>query len=332
MTDLPKLRLGSDAVSPTAHYTGHVWVRNGLSHPELATWEGRAMFNALEPAMVASRALGGPTLEGLLLARHRIIDDLLTRAIEERDVRQVIEPACGMSPRGWRFCDRYGEALTYIEGDLRRDGRPQAPRPDPDGCASDSHRVVDARTFCVTMGPRASRGSVTELDADEGLAIVTEGLLTYLEERQVIDVWRRFARATAPFAGGTYLADIRLGGRNGDLTERSFGVALSFFVRGRVHRHFADSERGLGALREAGYRDAAAAPLRPASRRARASPRPGARRVRDRRSHDGVTCRAASSRGEAREGIDLAPEGPDDLSGSGVSPPSTTKPTVTSPA
>jgi hypothetical protein len=63
MTDLPKLRLGSDAVSPTAHYTGHVWVRNGLSHPELATWEGRAMFNALEPAMVASRALGGPTLE-----------------------------------------------------------------------------------------------------------------------------------------------------------------------------------------------------------------------------------------------------------------------------
>jgi hypothetical protein len=38
MTDL--LRRGPDAVSPTAHYTGHVWVRNGLSHPELATWEG----------------------------------------------------------------------------------------------------------------------------------------------------------------------------------------------------------------------------------------------------------------------------------------------------
>jgi hypothetical protein len=28
---------GREAVSPTAHYTGYVWVRNGLSHPALAT-------------------------------------------------------------------------------------------------------------------------------------------------------------------------------------------------------------------------------------------------------------------------------------------------------
>ncbi len=31
----------SDAISPTAHYTGYVWARNGLSHPELETLEGR---------------------------------------------------------------------------------------------------------------------------------------------------------------------------------------------------------------------------------------------------------------------------------------------------
>ena len=278
MTDLPKLRLGSDAVSPTAHYTGHVWVRNGLSHPELATWEGRAMFNALEPAMVASRAVGGPTLEGLLLARHRIIDDLLTRAIEERDVRQVIEPACGMSPRGWRFCERYGEALTYIEGDLpaMADRKRRAlTRMD---ARSNNHRVV-VLDVLRDDGPASIARLVTELDADEGLAIVTEGLLTYLEERQVIDVWRRFARATAPFAGGTYLADIRLGGRNGDLTERSFGVALSVFVRGRVHRHFADRSDALAALREAGYRDARMyrCDQHPAAREHRHDP--GARRV-----------------------------------------------------
>src|SRR5687768_7080039 len=99
----PSLRRGSDAISPTAHYTGQVWVRNGLSRPELDTWEGRALFGALGPAMAMSRKLGGPTLEGLLLARHRVIDDLLAQAIEDRGVRQVIEPACGMSPRGWRF-------------------------------------------------------------------------------------------------------------------------------------------------------------------------------------------------------------------------------------
>ena len=32
-----------DAISPTAHYTGQVWLRRGLSHPELATWEGAAL-------------------------------------------------------------------------------------------------------------------------------------------------------------------------------------------------------------------------------------------------------------------------------------------------
>jgi len=71
-----------ERVGPTAHYTGYVWARNGLSHPELETREGRLLFDSLQPAMLASRALGGPTLEAYLLARHRAIDALLERAID----------------------------------------------------------------------------------------------------------------------------------------------------------------------------------------------------------------------------------------------------------
>ena len=95
--------MSSDRISPTAHSTGYVWARNGLSHPELATREGRVLFEALQPAMLASRATGGPTLESYLLARHRAIDALLERAIEAGEVSQVIEVAGGLSPRGWRF-------------------------------------------------------------------------------------------------------------------------------------------------------------------------------------------------------------------------------------
>ena len=54
----------SAAISPTAHYTGEAWVRNGLSHPELATWQGRVLHGALALPNGASRMLGGPTLEG----------------------------------------------------------------------------------------------------------------------------------------------------------------------------------------------------------------------------------------------------------------------------
>src|SRR4051812_29320105 len=105
------LRRGDDAVSPTAHYTGRVWVRHGLSHPELATWEGQLLFDVLAPTMAVSGALGGPTLEASLLARHRIIDALLADAIDAGTVTQVVEAAAGMSPRGWRFAQRYGDRI-----------------------------------------------------------------------------------------------------------------------------------------------------------------------------------------------------------------------------
>jgi len=74
------VNLTGDRIGPTAHYTGYVWARSGLSHPDLATTEGRILFDSLQPAMLISRAMGGPTLEAYLLARHRAIDALLDRA------------------------------------------------------------------------------------------------------------------------------------------------------------------------------------------------------------------------------------------------------------
>ena len=44
-----------DRIGPTAHYTGYVWSRNGLSHPALTTREGRILFDSLQAAMLASR-------------------------------------------------------------------------------------------------------------------------------------------------------------------------------------------------------------------------------------------------------------------------------------
>ena len=41
--------LAGDRIGPTAHYTGYVWARNGLSHPELSTTEGRVLFDSLQP-------------------------------------------------------------------------------------------------------------------------------------------------------------------------------------------------------------------------------------------------------------------------------------------
>src|SRR5215218_1359539 len=100
-------------ISPTAHYTGAVWASNGLSHPAFHSAAGGLMYNAMRLPMAITKALGGTKLEELLLARHRLLDRRLERAIESGEVSQVIEIAAGLSARGWRFSRRYGNRITY---------------------------------------------------------------------------------------------------------------------------------------------------------------------------------------------------------------------------
>src|SRR5690242_18701537 len=99
----------SERISPTAHYTGYVWYAHGQSDDAFATPAGRLMYRALRAPNAAAHAIGLPTLEGMLLARHRLIDLRLTQAIDAGEIAQVIEVAAGLSPRGWRFRKRYGD-------------------------------------------------------------------------------------------------------------------------------------------------------------------------------------------------------------------------------
>jgi O-methyltransferase involved in polyketide biosynthesis len=244
----------SGAVSPTAHYTGETWVRNGLSHPELATWQGRVLHGTLALPIAASKALGGPTLEGLLLARHRIIDSLLDDLIQG-GVSQVIEAACGMSPRGWRFSERYGDRLTYIEADLPAMARRKREALARMASLSDHHRVADLDVL-REGGPGSLESLTGELDPGRGLAIITEGLLTYFDDDTVDAFWARLARVLAPFSKGVYLADLRFARPGRGVSERAFDVILGAFVRGRVHAYRGDEATAEAALRSAGFNQA----------------------------------------------------------------------------
>ncbi len=248
-----------DRIGPTAHYTGYVWARNGLSHPELETREGRVLFDSLQPGMLVSRAAGGATLESYLLARHRAIDALLERAIERGEVSQVIEVACGLSPRGWRFARGFGNRLTYVEADLPEMAERKRAALERIGSLSDHHRVREVDALRDDDGPGSLAAIAAELNAGEGLAIITEGLLGYLSTDAVAGVWRRFARTLDGFAAGRYISDLHLGGA---LTPqvRVFRVLLSAFVRGRVYLHFSDVREAVQALVAAGFRDARVRP------------------------------------------------------------------------
>jgi O-methyltransferase involved in polyketide biosynthesis len=244
---------GSGAISPTAHYTGETWVRNGLSHPQLATWQGRVLHGTMALPNALSRTLGGPSLENLLLSRHRIIDALLEDLIDG-GVSQVIEAACGMSPRGWRFSRRYGDELTYVEADLPAMAQRKREALAQMGSLGEHHRVADL-DILRDGGPGSLESLVEAMDPDKGLAIITEGLLVYLDDATVEALWARLARALQPFSKGAYLADLRFASPDPGVTERAFGVLLGAFVRGRIHAYPGDKAAAEADLRRAGFRE-----------------------------------------------------------------------------
>jgi O-methyltransferase involved in polyketide biosynthesis len=245
----------AEAIGPTAHYTAAVWARHGLSHPALVTPTGRLLFNAWRPAMAASKAFGGPTVEGFLLGRHRLIDHLLDGAIEDGRIAQVIEIACGLSPRGWRFARRYGDRLTYVEADLPYMAARKRSALAELGSLGDHHRVVEIDAL-RDEGPESLSDVAARLDAERGLAIVTEGLISYLDHDGMIGLWRRIARTLAGFGHGLYLSDLLLGSENTGVATAAFVRLLSAFVRGRVELHFRDAPEALEALEAAGFADA----------------------------------------------------------------------------
>lgn len=242
-------RAHPETISPTAHYTGYVWFAHGQSHEAFATPQGKVMYQVLRAAGMMAKVAGLPTLEGMLLARHRLIDLRLAALIESGRVSQVVEVACGLSPRGWRFRGKYGDKLRYVEADL------------PDMIAhkrailTDLGGKFDAVEIdaLTDAGPRAIDAICATLDPRRGTAIITEGLVNYFDRATVLGMWHRFAGALARFPTGFYLSDLILRDGNGGALVAGFSQLLSLFVRGKVHIDFENAADAEAALETFGF-------------------------------------------------------------------------------
>tara|TARA_R110000787_G_scaffold13918_34_gene43329 strand:- start:601 stop:1440 length:840 start_codon:yes stop_codon:yes gene_type:complete len=247
--------MASDRISPTAHYTAHVWYRNGLSHRALATAQGRLLFHALRPMYLASRHIGAPTLEGFLLARHHEINRRLAEHVVSGQIQQVLEVAAGLSPRGWSFKKQFGDRLRYVEADLPEMAARKRALLERGNLSSKGHEVLDL-DILSTSGSSSFGEVVAQLDQGKGLAIVTEGLLNYFARDQVQTMWSGFAHALQAFPPGIYLSDLHLRAQNLGLSVDLFRKLLARFVRGGIHLHYANEADAERALLEAGFDDA----------------------------------------------------------------------------
>lgn len=256
---------GPDAVSPTAHYTGEVWARNGLSVPGLSTPEGRLMYAGLRPLTALGRATGLGALDDVLLARHREIDRRLEALVADGTVGQVVEVAAGLSPRGLRFT-REHPGLTYVEADLpAMAARKRRVLERVSAAGTDRVRVEEVDAL-ADDGPDSLTALLGSLDPDLGTAIITEGLLMYLDRRDVEWLWSRIATGLARFPSGVYLSDLHLYVENSHPLLTAGRTVLGWGVRGRVDFGFRDGGDADTALRGAGFAEVGLHPAPSGSR------------------------------------------------------------------
>lgn len=240
----------SEKISPTAYATGNLWVRLGLSHPALSTPQGRRLDRAFSLLM---RAIGGRSFGTMMYARHTGIDAQLRKAIEAGKVGTVIEIAAGLSGRGVRMMQRYGDRIQYIETDLPNMAALKRERLESADLLSKKHRVIELNAL-ADKGADSLAALVKTLDKKKGVAIITEGLMNYLSPDDARGVWARIATNMKKFPHGLYLADAYLMRGNRSIPAIIFGAVLSAFVRGRMHVHFKTSAHGIDVMRTAGFK------------------------------------------------------------------------------
>ncbi len=201
-----RVRADSAHITPSAHYTGYVWYRHQLAEPAFATTFGRWVHGCVAPINWGARIGFGLDIEDFLLQRHLLIDARLTQAIEQRGVTQVVEIACGLSPRGRRFRQRYPQ-LTYLEADLPPMAARKSALLDEQGWLNGKHRVrpVD---ILAEHGEQSLGALLAGLDPGRPVVVITEGLVNYFQRPLIEGFWRRLAEALRVFPEATYLTEL----------------------------------------------------------------------------------------------------------------------------
>lgn len=238
----------------TALFTGEIWRRNGLAAPSLGTRTGRLFYRAARPFERLALHLLGTNQEIILLQRHRLIDHLTRHTIREQGVTQVVELACGLSPRGTRFCREFGDGLLYVEADLPDMAARKRRLLGRAGELGERHRVVNCNILARDSEDALESVLQRELDPSRNTLVITEGLINYFDTATMQVFWSRLAAALGAFPAGYYLSDLYSGFSVGrSRSSRLMKELLAAATRRRVTLHFQSEAEVEEAFRAAGF-------------------------------------------------------------------------------
>jgi methyltransferase (TIGR00027 family) len=146
-----------------------------------------------------------PTTAWALAVRTRVIDDLIGAAVK-RGIRRVVNLACGLDTRPYRL--NLPAELTWIEADFPALLDFKEQRLALNGFALPVCRIERAR---VDLSRAVERDAFLDraLPGEPSL-VLTEGLLCYLEEAEVINLAQSLRRRlpAAPIRGSSWVLDL----------------------------------------------------------------------------------------------------------------------------
>ncbi|ASP40727.1 polyketide biosynthesis methyltransferase [Bacterioplanes sanyensis] len=239
-------------ISISAHYTGMVWLRHGLSAPAFATTMGRLSYATLAPINWLLTRLAGANIDIFLLQRHKVLDAQLRELIEHHGVTQVVELAAGLSPRGYRLYRQYPQ-LTYIESDLPAMAQRKSKL--LERLTSNAKHSMRPCNILEQQGPDSIEALLEQLDKQQPTVVISEGLVNYFALEQIRPVWARIASALSAFPAGYYVTDLYP-----DLVEhpsyRYVKLAqklVGFFTRGQWPLHYRSNDAIAAGFEQDGF-------------------------------------------------------------------------------
>ncbi|NIE96765.1 leucine carboxyl methyltransferase [Acinetobacter sp. Tr-809] len=187
-------------ISFTAHYTGYIWYQMGISHPALATAKGKTLAALVHPIESWAEKYVGGSMRTTLKQRHSMLDSHLKELIEQYPDLQVLEIACGLSPRGWWFRQHYPN-ISYRELDL----------PDMAATKQAALQQIESNVdevLSVDLFTDAFAAAFEVFDPQRPLVIISEGLINYFEKPLLQQLIQAIANYGQGFKELHYLTDI----------------------------------------------------------------------------------------------------------------------------
>lgn len=244
----------SSGISFTAYYTGEVWRQHGLSSDVFNTTQGKTLYYLGQPFEKVARAVAGFSTQTTLLQRHHIIDHVVKKAIQEQGVTQIVEIACGLSPRGVRFCQEFPD-LHYIEADLPGMLAHKQKLLAEHNLLNDRHRVVGINILEENTPEALAVVFARELDPTRKTLVITEGLINYFDYQTISVFWRNLAKALKVFPAGGYVTDLYPNFSWHPMTRliKGFVHGLAFATKSHVTLHFSSQQAVVDGFSQLGF-------------------------------------------------------------------------------